>query len=199
MIKELKPLENPKKDFSHLMEDLINKEEVNNMILHNIKKKSVGKLGLDQNIVMQSNIPIKPETNNVSYIAKATVLNKNSNNTGIKLTKANDFGKEKREGKSQLLESDNISQSSRTTLPKKNQNKKTGSILDYIKKTSGSFESVLEAKEEILLNEGLDKIEEITEEMFQEKKNVEPKNRKRKNFMIDDGKKNLNKNKKFTK
>jgi hypothetical protein len=208
MIKELKPLENPKKDFSHLMEDLINKEEVNNMILNNIKKKSIAKLGIENPTNERPASNIKSEVivlNNKTQRATSFLSGDNPRN-GIKLTKANDFGTEKREGKTQLLESDltSQSQSSRSNIAKKTQYKKTGSILDYIKKSSKSFESAQDNNDDVMFAEGLERIEEISEDLFKEKKNetnnnLKGPNRKRKNFMIDDGKDKIKYNKKFAK
>lgn len=240
MIKELAPLENPKKDFSHLMDDLINKEEVNTMILNNIKNKRLSMLGRNSNEGIGNNSNNFNTSNNISNLnnlnnlnntgnlfqnnqnilrpsnrdSKANIPNQNniSSNAGIKLTKANDFKGEIRENRDKsnnmLIDnshSESHSQvgrylrSSQNTMVPTNPKKQSGSILDFIKRSSESHDSMISQAQDDKLFDGvgLDRIEEESDLMFtnNKKSNVEnaKDNKKKRNFLIDDKNKNVKK------
>jgi hypothetical protein len=216
MIKELAPLDNPKKDFSHLMDDLINKEEVNTMILNNIKNKRLSMLGRNSNegnnTSVNNNVSnVNPNVlrpNNRDSRGNLPNQNNNSSNAGIKLTKANDFKGEVRDKSNNMIVDSNINdshsqtgrtlRSSQNSMVPTNPKKQTGSILDFIKKSSESHESVQDLHDDKLFDGvGLDRIEEESDELFNnnKKSNFEnaKDNKKKRNFLIDDKNKNIKK------
>ena len=224
MIKELAPLENPKKDFSHLMDDLINKEEVNTMILNNIKNKRLSLIprnSNESNNNFTSNSNINVSNNNIlkpnNRDSRGNIPSCRDNiikNPNIKLTKANDFNGEIRENKNNMIVDSEASQPGRTQRSTQNTNlhqnsakgkQPSGSILDFIKRSSESFESAQDISDDKIFDGvGLDRIEEESEEIFQSNNRINKTNgvngndlKKRKNFMIDEKNKNIKKKNKL--
>jgi len=203
IIKELSPLENPKKDFSHVMQSLIDQEEVNSRILNNIKNKKQNTNSNEKdNVNTNFNTNVANKVNSLKNVdlKRLTTSNNDKINDHIKLTRQNDFRNEKREDKNEIMLINKEYNSQRTRYSSQvgkiktqsTQNtKKPMSILDYIKKSSESCDSAYDSKGDKILNEGLDKIEEISEEMFSKDKKNNP-NKKRKNIVNEIANKKFN-------
>jgi len=156
ILKDLQPLENAKKDFTHIMEDLICKDEINLMMLNNIKHKRVknndghghqNELTLNNsvsNMIRQTNANVSNSFNNANM---NRIGNEPRGNNGIMLTKVNDFQNERRfEKNDMMIETENkldkfsINSNSNSNINLNmgiKQQKYSRSILDFLGKKSG--------------------------------------------------------------
>jgi hypothetical protein len=185
ILRDIQPLENAKKDFTHVMEDLINKEEINIMMLNNIKHKkmrnsevfvNVNEVNVNhavENMIKQTNANVINNFSN-SNIARNINNEAKNNNIGIKLTKINDFQSEKR----MMVETENkldkfsLNNSMNNIYTDNNminkQQKYSRSILDFIGK-KGSASGTSSPKSGISQNEGSENFKILIEDRKLEK------------------------------
>jgi hypothetical protein len=181
------------------MEDLIDKNELNVIMLNNIKHKK------NRNSDMISN------PNNVNYFTNTNKTNHDLNtkkiietqDLAIRLNKANNFENERRENKNQMMTDTEIKMEKislnnlNTNITQSNFGAKkviknnSRSILEYIGKKSGtssprSFGSLEDSEFKIVLesNRNLEEIREDEETKKERKPNAN--NKKKRGFMIDD-------------
>jgi double-strand break repair protein MRE11 len=97
LLKEFAPLDNPKKEFSQLVVDVVDISEVNNQLLNNNMVQSNNKVKKNSTTTNTNT-----NTNNIGNAASNILANNNQVNNipnNYKLSKANNFEEEKREKK----------------------------------------------------------------------------------------------------
>lgn len=190
ILRDIQPLENAKKDFNHIMEDLINKEEINIMMLNNIKHKkmrnseafgNINDMNVNnavENMIKQTNASVMNNFSN-SNIARNNNNEAKNNNIGIKLTKINDFQSERRMVKNDMMvETENkldkfsLNNNMNNIYSDNNINNKqqkySRSILDFIGK-KGSASGTSSPKSGISQNEGSENFKILIEDRKFEK------------------------------
>ncbi len=189
-ISDLTPLENAKKDFSSIIEELINKDELNVLLLNNIKNNKLSALNIPKLSLDSRNDEMSKRSKDNNFRNSTGDLKNNIHQTStnfIKLNKTNDFGNEKREEKekTQILTEREFDRNSRKPKDTK--------ILDYF--SSKNDEESSEINVEDMINDSIGIFDNELENLFSDNTNQNlgnQNNKRKKNFIFED-KSKLNK------